>query len=279
MTTTASDVITAAMGLTLTRSADIPLEADETQQAIFQLNTMMASWSLAIGYTDISSTSDTITTPAYAIDAITQNLAVRLAPAFGGLVDRDLRENARQAKKDMLKQVVKIGPAKLPSTLPRGTGNSRTSLRNRIFYDPAIVVAPTDGLLILAGNTTETTIAAVSTPVLVSGAWNVISTHQMTATAAGRLTYTPTIDGTVTVTAKASILMASSGEKVVSAFLAKNGVVIAANGSATATDTDAAQIDIPWELELGTNDYLELWVSNTSDAVNLIVSDASLRIS
>ena len=276
--TTASEVITAALGLTLTRAGDIPLEANETQQGLFQLNNMMSSWSLALGYTKVFSTSDTITTPDYAIDAIVQNLAVRLAPGFGGIVDPDLRENARQSKKDMLKQAVKIGPAKMPRTLPRGTGNTR-AFRDSRYYQPVIPAAATDGLLTMSSNTTETTITTASVPVLVSGAWDVVSTHQMDGTTAGRLTYLPEETARVEVTAKATVLIASSGSKVVTAFLAKNGEVIAANGSATATDSLAAEIDIPWSVELSKNDYLELWVSNTSDTANLVVSDAKLRIS
>lgn len=275
--TTASEVITAALGLTLTRAGDIPLEANETEQGLFQLNNMMSSWNLALGYTKVSSTSDTMTTPDYAIDAIVQNLAVRLAPSFGGLVDADLRENARQSKKDMLRQVVKIGPAKMPRTLPRGTGNTR-AFRDSRYYHPVVQAAPTDGLLTMSSNATETTITTASVPVLVSGTWDVVSTHQMDGTAAGRLTYLPTDTALVEVTAKATILMASSGPKVVTAFLAKNGVVIAANGSFTATDTLSRDIEIPWSVELSQNDYLELWVSNTSDTVNLVVSDAELRI-
>lgn len=275
--TTASEVITAALGLTLTRAGDIPLEPNETEQGLFQLNTMMASWSLALGYTEVSSTSDVVTVPAYAIDAIVQNLAIRLAPSFGGMVDPDLRENARQAKKDMLRQAVRIGPAKMPRTLPRGTGNTRP-FRDSRYYEPVVAAALTDGLLTMASNATETTITTASVPVLVSGAWEVVSTHQMNGTAAGRLTYLPDETALVEVTAKATIKMASAGSKVVTAFLAKNGVVIAANGSVTATDTLEGQIVIPWKVELSQNDYLELWVSNTSDTVNVIVSDAELRV-
>ena len=276
--TTASEVITAALGLTLTRAGDIPLEANETEQAIFQLNTMMSSWNLALGYTKVSTASDPITTPDYAIDAMVQNLAIRLAPSFGGFVDADLRENARQAKKDMLRQVVKIGPARMPRTLPRGTGNTRY-IGSATYYQPVVPAAPTNGLLTLSSNATETTITTASVPVLVGGAWSVISTHQMDGTAAGRLTYLPDETAVVEVTAKATIKMASAGSKVVTAFLARNGVVIAANGSGSATDDLSTTIEIPWRVELNQNDYLELWVSNTSDTVNLIVSDAELRIS
>ena len=276
--TTASDIVNSALGLILTRSANIPLEADEMQDGIIGLNDMMASWNLALGYKDVSSSSDTITSPAYANLAIKENLAIHLAPGFGGIVDADLRLNARKSKSALLRIVVNIGPAKMPRTLPRGTGNTRNSSRNQIFYNPPKPTESTDGLILLAGNTSETTISTASTPVVTNGGWSVVSTHQMIATAAGRLTYTPTVDGLISVTAKATILMASSGSKVVSAFLALNGVALTATASATATDTAAAVISFPWELELSTGDYLELWVSNASDTVNLIVSDASLRL-
>lgn len=135
MTTTASQLITAALGLTLTRAADIPLEPDEQTDTIFQLNNMMASWNLPLGFTVVSNANDTITTPDYSIDAMIQNLAVRIAPQFGGLVDADLRQNAAMAKKDLLIIAVTVGEVGFPQTLPQGAGNTRFG--NNTFYPPS----------------------------------------------------------------------------------------------------------------------------------------------
>lgn len=128
----AGELITQSLGLILVRSADIPLEPDELQDAITQLNTMMASWNLPLGYTEVSSPNDELTVVSGALDAMTQNLALRLSPQFGVAVSPDLRINAKEAKNDLLKIVIKVNRSKYPSTLPRGTGNNR--FRDRIFY-------------------------------------------------------------------------------------------------------------------------------------------------
>lgn len=130
---TANQLISSAFSLALSNSADIPLEADEIADGILQLNHMMASWNLPLGYTVIFHASDSVSVPDYAIDAMINNLAVRLAPGFGQVVAPDLRENARQSKKDLMKIAIVIGRSSLPKTLPQGTGNHDD---HGIFYPP-----------------------------------------------------------------------------------------------------------------------------------------------
>lgn len=143
--TTANDVISMALGLILVRSADTPLEPNELQDAIRQLNFMMASWNLPVGYTEVSVPNDEITTPDFSHDAMAQNLAVRLAPSFGKVVDPDLRQNAKTAMDDLLRIVVTITPTQYPQTLPQGAGNTRRW--RSTFYPPsqAEIASEVDG--------------------------------------------------------------------------------------------------------------------------------------
>lgn len=128
----AGELVAQSLGLILVRSADVPLEPDEQQDAFTQLNNMMAAWNLALGYTAVSNPSDDITVIDGALDAMVQNLALKLSPQYGVAVSPDLRINAKNAKNDLLKIAITISRSKYPSTLPRGTGNNRYN--GRIFY-------------------------------------------------------------------------------------------------------------------------------------------------
>lgn len=135
--TTATEIVTAALGKLLVRSADVPLEADELQDGIAALNRMMAAWNLsALSWTAVTSGSDTIASPAYAEDAQVFDLAQRLAPDYGVALNPALVIARKEAMNEMRRQAITIGRASYPSTLPQGSGNDR-GLNNRSFYPPS----------------------------------------------------------------------------------------------------------------------------------------------
>lgn len=135
--TTATELVTAAFGKILVRSADVPLEADELQDGISQLNRMMDAWNYStLGYTTVTSGSDTLTVPGYAEDGMIFGLAERLAPDYGAALTPEFNNAKKQAMKDLKKRVITIGRAPYPSTLPRGSGNNRLYV-DRDFYDPS----------------------------------------------------------------------------------------------------------------------------------------------
>ena len=136
-----------------------------------------------------------------------------------------------------------------------------------------------DGLSSLNGNATETTISIVDTPVLAAGTWVVEGVSFFTGTTGGRLTYNGEKDLSVPVDAVVTINSASGINKDITAYLALNGTVIANSGKTNRVgSTDPASITILWQLTLSTNDYLEVFVENNTDTINLVVSDAILRI-
>ena len=136
-----------------------------------------------------------------------------------------------------------------------------------------------DGLLSLNGNATETTITTQDVPVLTAGTWVVESTSFFTGTTAGRLTYVGEKDLAVPVDIVATVISASGTNKDITVYLALNGSVIANSGKTNRVGaTDPASVTALWQLTVSTNDYLEAWVENNTDTINLVVSDAVLRI-
>lgn len=136
MTETAGDVIKSALQEILKQASEAPLEPDEQRDAILYMNrfmTQIAAQGIALGYTIVTSTTDEITIPDGAINGLVFNLAIRLAPQFGKIVDQTLRDNARDGIDAMRHIAVKKGRTFFPSTLPRGSGNEDTHT-DRHFY-------------------------------------------------------------------------------------------------------------------------------------------------
>lgn len=136
-----------------------------------------------------------------------------------------------------------------------------------------------DALLSLTNNATNTVIAAVDTPVLVAGTWNIERTSQMTGTAAGRATLNTARNVVAPLTARVSIEPVSGTNKDISVYIAKNGVIIA-NSKATARVSSGSpqSVTVVWQDELTQDDYIEVWVENNTDAVDLLISAAINRV-
>lgn len=130
----------------------------------------------------------------------------------------------------------------------------------------------------LARNTgTTVNIITASTPVLIGAGWVPLEAYRFTITAAGRFTYTgkgATLGVTATISADIP-----SGIDNVTFYVALNGTVIA--NSAITREIDSGNIGnvgLVWSLDLDTNDYLEFWVQNDDTNVDIIISNAVVRI-
>ena len=135
-----------------------------------------------------------------------------------------------------------------------------------------------DAMLSLNNNATETVIASANTPVLVAGTWVVERSSQFTGTTGGRATYNGERDTVLPVDITTTISAASGTNKSIHVYLALNGTVIANSGKSNKVGSgDQKNTSVLWQLELSEGDYLEVWVENNSDTVNLIVEDAILR--
>lgn len=121
-------------------------------------------------------------------------------------------------------------------------------------------------------------IGAAATPVIVGATWAQQDMHRFTHTISGRWTYTG--KGTnVDITASISADIVTGTDNV-TFFLYKDGVQI--TNSAITREFTAGNIgnmSLIWNLQLETNDYIELWVQNDDTAVDVIIDSIVMRIS
>lgn len=126
---------------------------------------------------------------------------------------------------------------------------------------------------------TDTTISTASTPVLIAGTWTEEEKSQFTTTAAGRITYIGVKDITVAVSIATSIEAVSGSNKDITVYLALNGTEISNSGSPNRVSAnDPKNTSVMWELDLVTDDFVEIFIENTTDTVNLTVNKASMRV-
>jgi hypothetical protein len=158
---------------------------------------------------------------------------------------------------------------------------SLTGKSNKVlaFGNPLTGDTKPGGMLSMTGNTTDTDIEAVNTPVLAAGTWAVVDESQFTGTTSGRLTYNDTRDITIEIDAAISLEPATGNGKVMAAYIAKNGAVITASRKEVTVDNaDPQNIALLWRDDAVTNDYYEIWVENRTDAIDVTVTDAVLRM-
>lgn len=164
-------------------------------------------------------------------------------------------------------------------SLVAGTGITLTAANSTITITNAQETAQVRGQVYMQGNTTATVIASTATPVLVAGTWTADLSINTTCTTAGRITYTNATTQILTINAALSIDPVSGSNQNLQVYLYKNGSAIAGsrieakvnNGSHTA-------VPLVYALSMATNDYIEIYVQNSTAANNIIVSRAVLSI-
>ena len=135
------------------------------------------------------------------------------------------------------------------------------------------------GMAYMQGNSTATVIVAQDVPVLIGGTWLSGAAESFGVSAAGRLTYTGLSAQVFDVDAVVSA-NAASGSPDASLIIAKNGTVIAATRiSDRLQNTHSIHLSTLWNLSLATNDYIELFIENNSNTVDITVTRAVLRVS
>lgn len=126
---TVAQVIKAALQRILVQGSEAPLESDEYQDAIFALNNFMSALEaegVDLGYTEVNDLSDEVTVPAGALRGIIANVAIEVAPDYGGVVSPELIQQAASGMKAMRHLGQTIKASCFPCTLPIGSGNYQT---------------------------------------------------------------------------------------------------------------------------------------------------------
>jgi len=128
-------------------------------------------------------------------------------------------------------------------------------------------------------NATATVIASVDTPVLVAGTWVENSASQFTSTAAGRVVYDGERSSVSDVTVSLALSPVSGTNKDMTGYIAINGVIIPSTGITARGDSgDPRTMTLMWLETLSQGDYIEIFIENNSDAVNLLVTNIIVRV-
>ncbi len=90
--TEAARIVRGALGLLRVVDATEAPEAEDYADGQRALNAMMAAWLVDgwdLGWTPVSNPDDEITSPTWADEALTYNLALKLRPFYGSVLDPD----------------------------------------------------------------------------------------------------------------------------------------------------------------------------------------------
>lgn len=156
---TAAQATKAILQSILVQASEAPLEADEYQDTIFAMNNYMAALAadgVNLGYTEVANLADEITIPSGALRGLIANVAIEMAPEFGGVVSEALAVRALSGLKTMRNLGITMGPSAYPSTLPVGSGNEGSGvLTNDHFYPDleAEILSEASGSIVLETDT------------------------------------------------------------------------------------------------------------------------------
>lgn len=128
-----------------------------------------------------------------------------------------------------------------------------------------------DALISIQGNATETVIATIDVPVKMAGTWVVGPESYFEGDTTGRMTFVGEKNARLPVDATITTLAAAGGDKIVSAYIAINGVVVSeTKKGGTASSSKPASITMIWQHTFVPGDYVEVFLENNQDTTNLI---------
>jgi hypothetical protein len=143
--------------------------------------------------------------------------------------------------------------------------------------DPADTMP--DAMLSLTGNATETVIGTPGTAVKVAGTWVVERASKFTGDTTGRATSDSEQDLTSPLDIVMTVRPVSGSNKDITAYLAINGSIVTNSGQTTrVSSNDPKQVKVQWQEALAETDFVEVFVANETDTVNLVVDSANLRV-
>lgn len=164
-------------------------------------------------------------------------------------------------------------------SLVAGTGITLTAASSTITITNAPAAAQVRGQVYMQSNATATVIASTATPVLVAGTWTVDLSTNATCTTAGRITYTGTTTQILTINAALSLDPVSGSNQNLQVYLYKNGSAIAGSRIESKVNTgEHLAVPLVYQISMATNDYIEIYVQNSTATNNITVSRAVLSI-
>jgi hypothetical protein len=126
---------------------------------------------------------------------------------------------------------------------------------------------------------TNTNFSGANIPTKVLCPTSAVGLFRVSSPANNQLTYTGTKTRRFAVTASVSVT-SSSANKYFSFYIYKNGIKLPESEQAMrlSTGVDKGSLTITCTAQLSTNDYIEIWAANTSDASGMTVETLNLTI-
>jgi len=181
--------------------------------------------------------------------------------------------------------IVAGGQAQILDGRLSGTGTDLTgvSVRDDILwkFDNINRIQDTnpEALLHFQGNATETVISTINTPVKVNAVWTIDSESFFTGDTTGKVIYDGIKDLSVPIDISVRLFAAGGGTQDVTVYLALNGSIISGSGRGVeVSGTKGQNVSIPWQRELITTDFPEVFVENNSGTTNIVVTDGIFRM-
>jgi hypothetical protein len=166
-----------------------------------------------------------------------------------------------------------------PDPLTGGYSNTEC-LTYDVFVNQGLPNSTAFGLMTMAGNANNTNLTA-NVPALVETDGLAVSTdvQRFTITTAGRMTYNGTKDINVTMSAALTYDKQGGGTDPYDFYFYKNGVQLAASVSPIlAGGPRFPRLPMLFEVALVQNDYIEVWVENTSSNDNMLITSWQVLI-
>lgn len=136
-----------------------------------------------------------------------------------------------------------------------------------------------DALIHTSGNALVTSIASAGTPTKVNAVFVTDALGRFTSDGTGRLTFIGERGARLPIDVTATIFADSGGDKQANLCISLNGTAINATCvQGTASSSKATVLTTIWQHDFLPGDYIELEVSNESNTVDLVVTQAIFRV-
>ena len=166
-----------------------------------------------------------------------------------------------------------------PDPLTGGYSNIEC-LKYDVFVNQGLPNSTALGLMTMEGNTNDTNLTA-NTPALVETDGLAVSTdvQRFTITTAGRMTYNGTKDINVTMSAALTYDKQGGGSDSYAFYFYKNGTQLVRSVSPIkAGGSSFPRLPMLFQTALAQNDYIEIWVVNTSSNDDMLVTSWQILI-
>lgn len=157
-----------------------------------------------------------------------------------------------------------------------------TYIDNKAFFSncKGIVNSSAIGQMYYTNNTTQNAIATTSVFEKIVGTTTAGSINQKFSHASNRLTYTGGLARSFKITAFLSAQAITTNATTVLVRIAKNGVTIAESEAQSTTSSTLRNESLPSQaiIEMTTGDFIEMYIANTTNANNLLVTELNVVI-